>query len=761
MLDVAFFHPPTSFDKLRLPHGGVFSAQVVSSDLLEHEPAGMIAMARDLVRRGVQTRVFNVGRMLQQVRLAGGSDPGPVKAQVAAVQARIFAVGLHWAAHAPGALELARLLKASHPHSTVLLGGISATYFHQEILDTCPAVDLVLLGELDGIMPRLVQGLLDRRPLAELPNLAFRGADGQVERTALQRPIKAGQRYVAQPGSGLVQPEPAALQLGGGRAARVAFVPLIHGCVHACSFCGGGRGFYAEHFGRRAAEALPVADVLENLKDAASAGVGQVWLMGDPRAAGQTYWQQLSASLATLGLDLELYVEAFEPAPEAVLRGWRAATTGRVTLAFSPESGDLDVRRRLDKGYADEVISQQLEQGQQLGLDVALGFTFPLPGQDLASVARTLALIERLCRQQDRLISYMFEPFVLLDPGSPIYEDPAAHGYTWEHDRSLAALVQALGRPHWYQGLSYHTRWLSRRQLARAIFEVGCVRNELAVRYLGPSPARWFHHQHLEQQRQLVRQLQQQPELDHQGVAQLAARLPGADQGAGSSVTAPDFEHAQQADGRLSLSQVFSRAARAVARSAVGHHNTAQLLAAFDAAELFAAVDQLTAAIQALRQAGPGQGAELAAELAAPAAAARCFDALRTRLAPMPWPATLELLMAQDWACHVMTLYMEHHLAPLLARHPAPAQVSRATVLLPPASSYVATAQDPQLVISHHGVACQLDAAEADLLRGCGWRLPLMALYGAAMELSLNPTPMVNSWIERGVVLLAAEGFGA
>jgi clorobiocin biosynthesis protein CloN6 len=43
------------------------------------------------------------------------------------VEVKVFGIDLHWMVHVQGSLEIAKILKALHPHVPVLFGGISST----------------------------------------------------------------------------------------------------------------------------------------------------------------------------------------------------------------------------------------------------------------------------------------------------------------------------------------------------------------------------------------------------------------------------------------------------------------------------------------------------------------------------------------------------------------------------------------------------------------------------------------------------------
>ena len=69
-----------------------------------------------------------------------------VEAYVARLHPKMFGIDLHWLPHAHGALAVAELVKRHHPEIPVLIGGLSASYYHDE-LATYPFVDYVLRGD--------------------------------------------------------------------------------------------------------------------------------------------------------------------------------------------------------------------------------------------------------------------------------------------------------------------------------------------------------------------------------------------------------------------------------------------------------------------------------------------------------------------------------------------------------------------------------------------------------------------------------------
>ncbi len=90
---------------------------------------------------------------------------------------RLWAIDLHWLPHAHGALALATLIKKHHPDARVLMGGLSASYFHEE-LARHPDVDFVVRGDsTEEPVLALVECLREGLPLNDVPNLTWKRRD--------------------------------------------------------------------------------------------------------------------------------------------------------------------------------------------------------------------------------------------------------------------------------------------------------------------------------------------------------------------------------------------------------------------------------------------------------------------------------------------------------------------------------------------------------------------------------------------------------
>ncbi len=90
--------------------------------------------------------------------------------------------------HSQGAIEIARLCKKLHPNSLVVMGGLTATVFAEEIVRKYKFVDAVIRGEAEKPFVELMRMLEGQIELDAVPNLTIRGNEGEVQSTPLMKP---------------------------------------------------------------------------------------------------------------------------------------------------------------------------------------------------------------------------------------------------------------------------------------------------------------------------------------------------------------------------------------------------------------------------------------------------------------------------------------------------------------------------------------------------------------------------------------------
>jgi B12-binding domain/radical SAM domain protein len=473
--DLVLLHPPSVYDfrKTRAEYGPI-SDVIFSTPAFEMYPIGLTSIASHLEENGLNVRIVNVAhRML-------ASERYDAEAAIARLNPAVFGIDLHWLVHAHGALALAEIIKRHHPETPVVMGGLSASYFHEELVRS-PSVDCVLRGDsTEEPMLRLVRALMFGTALNEIPNLTWVRPDGSI---------------VVNPMSHV----PTELELGHVPdvfyAVRSVFkyrsladvVPFTgwldypitalltsRGCTMDCAVCGGSRTAYQITCHRprpafRSAEAL-VADVRRIRRFSRA----PIFLIHDLRQAGAAHANRLLELLAREKPENEIVIELFYPVTDDYLRRVGAALP-RWSLQITLESHLERIRhanRRFDCSNAavEHTIGEALASGAGR---VDIFFMVGLPEQTYQDAVGCVDFCRSLLERfgGDRRLAFFVAPLApFLDPGSAAFEDPQRFGYH-VRDRTLEEHRRALTAPSWKDVLNYDTEWMTRDEIVGATYE--------------------------------------------------------------------------------------------------------------------------------------------------------------------------------------------------------------------------------------------------------------------------------------------------
>jgi B12-binding domain/radical SAM domain protein len=483
-VDLLLLHPPSVYDfrEKSILYGPV-SDMVPSSTVFEMYPIGFLTILAYLAERGLEVRIVNLAvRMIGDRRF-------DVRAFLARQSPRAIGIDLHWLPHAHGALEVARIAKELHPQVPVIFGGLSATYFHRELIGY-PQVDYVLRGDsTEPALHALLLALKAGAPVAQVPNLTWKQAD-EVRVNPMQL-VPPTLDYVS------VRPElliemvlryrdlKSVFPFNGWWRNPITMVLPVKGCSFDCATCGSSRTTCAHLTERVRPVFRSPESLVENMVRISRLSRAPIMLIGDLRQGGEPYALAVLEGLRRAALPNEIVFElldlasaSFLEAIDRCVRNW--------SCEVSPESHDPAVRLALDGETT--YTNSELEQFVHAALAsrchrVDVFFMIGLPQQTHESVKQTIEYCERLFGMSDRRLNCFISPMgPFVDPGSRIFEDPERFGYRL-FARTLEEHRQLLVQPSWEHILSYETRWMSRSQLVDATYDAAERLNELKRRY--------------------------------------------------------------------------------------------------------------------------------------------------------------------------------------------------------------------------------------------------------------------------------------
>ncbi len=480
--DLVLLHPPSVYDfRSRLVMHGPIADAVPSTNEFEMYPVGLTSIASYLSANHYNVRIVNLAYLMLADRAFDA------EACVARLRPRLFGIDLHWLPHAQGALAVAELVKRQHPDIPVVMGGISASYYHTELVNY-PCVDFVLRGDsTEEPCRQLLAAVRGHRPVTAVQNLTWKDADGTVRANPLSF-VPADLDYVDIPGYDF--------------AARSVFkyasmAPLVpyrdwpqypttmllnsRGCPLDCAVCGGSASAYRTVLGRSAPALRSPERLMDDVRSIRAFSAAPIFMVHDPRVGGEQRARRFFELLRADRPPNEFVFELFYPADDEFFAMISAATAG-FSLEITVESHDEALRARNGKfAYPNADLEATIASALSHGCrKLDLFFMVGIPGQRAADAMASVEYCDQLADRFDndpRLQFYVAPLAPFLDPGSRAFEDPA-FGYR-KRFATLEAHRQALMQPSWKDLLSYDSDAMSAEQIVATTYRVAGALNEL------------------------------------------------------------------------------------------------------------------------------------------------------------------------------------------------------------------------------------------------------------------------------------------
>jgi clorobiocin biosynthesis protein CloN6 len=461
--DCVLLHAPSVFD-FRNRDDLLFaylsdSDSVNVTSVFEMYPLGFLALKAHLEKHGAKTEIVNLASIMLKF------PDIDVERLIAHIQTPLIGIDLHWAIHCHGSIEVARLIKKIHPDTLIMFGGISATYFAEELIGY-EGVDFVVQG-YDTLEPvrQLVQQIrTGNRQFETIPNLLFK-RNGQIVRTGFEH--KPERNYNNTPGN---------FSYYGKTQINLRSSPMImtlpnSGCAMNCGWCGGSRYAFRRIMGTQKPLIQRDIDVvieeLQSLGDAAQmTGIYALQCYSETKARLHKYFD------AVRDLNYRMVsIEQFHLTPDDTLK--KLGECRQPWIMLSPESHDMEISKLAGRGtYTMEEMEAWIPRALDHGVGVVIWFFIGMPKQSQRSVLDMaeycIKLVERFGGK--KVIPALCPMVPFLDPGSQFFEEPEAHGYRVFY-RGLEEHRKATVMPVWSRRLNYETTAMTRQQIQDVTYD--------------------------------------------------------------------------------------------------------------------------------------------------------------------------------------------------------------------------------------------------------------------------------------------------
>jgi B12-binding domain/radical SAM domain protein len=355
-----------------------------------------------------------------------------------------------------------------------------------------PFVDFVMRGDsTEEPMRQLLQALRESRPLETVENLTWKRPDGTVVSNPLTF-VPDSLDYVDVPAYDYVL-----RSLFKYRSFQnvvpclewlrhpITLLLSARGCVHDCAICGGSRSAYQQICNRRRPAFRSPEKLADDVRRIASFSRSPIFMVHDPRMAGEKSTAAFFSLLAALRPANEMIFELYAPADDHFL-SMIARSVPTWSLEMTLESPDRQTRQANGKlPWPNAVIEDTIERALARGcrtFDVF--FMIGLPGQTYAAALDIPDYCEHLIERfgaTRRLRTFVAPLGPFLDPGSRAFEQPR-FGYR-RLRRTLEDHRRALTDGGWPNTLSYETETMTRDDIARATYAVAGRLNDIKRRH--------------------------------------------------------------------------------------------------------------------------------------------------------------------------------------------------------------------------------------------------------------------------------------
>jgi clorobiocin biosynthesis protein CloN6 len=462
--DCVLLHAPSVFD-FRNRDDLLFaylsdSDSVNVTSIFEMYPLGFLALKAHLEKHGAKAEIINLASIMLK------HPDINVERLIENIHTPLIGIDLHWAIHCHGSVEVARLIKKIHPETLVMFGGISSTYFADELI-RYDAVDFVVQGydTLEPVRLLVDQIRTGQRRYGPIPNLVYKTPDGEVVKSGFShKPLK---NYNNTPGS---------FEFYKDTKYNLMSSPLImtlpnSGCAMNCGWCGGSRYAFKRIMGTEKPlvqrEMDVVIDELASMGEGAKmTGIYALQCYSETKPRLHRYLEAVR--------DLEyrmVSIEQFHLTPDDTLK--KLSECRQAWVMLSPESHDMAISKAAGRGtYSMEEMEAWIPRALDHGVGVVIWFFIGMPMQTQKSVMETadyaIKLLEKFGGK--KVIPALCPMVPFLDPGCQFFEEPEAHGYRVFY-RGLEEHRQASVQPVWSRRLNYETTAMTRRQIQEVTYD--------------------------------------------------------------------------------------------------------------------------------------------------------------------------------------------------------------------------------------------------------------------------------------------------
>ncbi|MFX1313163.1 MAG: cobalamin-dependent protein [Promethearchaeota archaeon] len=442
--DVIFIHPP----RVLKPDYGRNTKFV--RGIYIFIPLGVFAIADLLEREGFGVKIINYP--LEQYL----NPNWKLNDYLKNFNFKVCAIDLHWIHNAYGAIEVARIVKEVNPNVKVILGGFSASYYHDQILKWYKSIDAVIRGEGEVPLLNYIQNISKNHSLDRVPNLSYRDIFKHIKVNSLS--------YIATTLDDLNFTNVTFLKNAkqyfeySRKIMGISFnLPIGRGCPFNCPFCGGGQKAQQKLTGRDNTILRSPKKVIEDMSNILDKyNVPSIYFGHGTYPSNLKYWNKLFELIQKENFDVNGDLEIWRlPFPKEMWKMfYKTFSREFSSISISPRTMSTKIHQKIAKicdptfKFPENQINALIKNANFYRITLRIWLSIGYPFQTHFDVLKDFKFIIKCLLKYGKTnlkpITIMNEPYFVF-PGSPAHESPQTFGINLKY-KSFPEIVEAFKR---------------------------------------------------------------------------------------------------------------------------------------------------------------------------------------------------------------------------------------------------------------------------------------------------------------------------
>lgn len=419
-IDCLFIHMP-NLSNFYLPEGEFANTNYIAM--------GVIALANLVQSKGYRAKIIHMG--VERV-----ADPSySLIDYLKTVEVKVIGFSLFWYHQSYDVLEMAKKVKEKYPDIFIYLGGLTASYFAEEILKSFSCIDAVMKGYGE----KAVLQLLDNNNMANICNITYK-CNGNI----ISNPIEEIDRNLFD------ELDYATLDLLSNKEIYVKYFglhempPLVkdidklqvdpywqmfplaigRGCSMVCSYCGGNKNVWNKESGSNKLFYRKPDNIINDIKRAIHYGYKKFFICFDPDC-DQSFYINLFDRISKEKLDISMYFECWGlPTEKFLLAFSKTFKDDASHILLSVDSYDEKVRN-MHKGqkFSNTELNSRLDFIDKCHIKFDICFCIGLPGGSIEEARFTKSFMYSIAKKY-KTLGRTITLLVDLIPGSCLFEHP-------------------------------------------------------------------------------------------------------------------------------------------------------------------------------------------------------------------------------------------------------------------------------------------------------------------------------------------------